>query len=147
MYFCLVNWVKTIGISVIAAFLFVGSIGIGIFSKECEKEGVIISYFVPEENECCERKAKSQDCGDCCSKEKEESKGDCRDTSIELVKLKLDFLNDVQVKAILSESYELQAVWVLETEFPSEEISIASGSDPPPIPRQDFLIGIQQWLI
>lgn len=130
-----------------AMFLFVGSIGVGIFSKVCPEDGVNISYFVPGENECCKREAQQKDCGDCCASEHEKPADDCCDISVELVKVKLDFLNDFQVKAVIFTSNEVQPVWVSEAIVPVATIFTASGSDPPPIQGRDRLVDFQQWLI
>jgi hypothetical protein len=140
---------KSIAFLTLTAFLFVGSIGVGIFSKVCTEEGTNVSYFVPTENECCKRQAESveEDCGDCCSKDHHTSEDDCCTVSSELVKLHLDFVNKVQVQPILVPVANVQPVWQLEAILFTEEITTYSGSDPPPKLRQERLTDTQQWLI
>jgi hypothetical protein len=117
----------------------------------CEEEGVNVSYFVPGENDCCKREAKlyhgEESCGDSCTKKQEALGNDCCSTSSELIQVKLDFLNKIQVKAILLETVEVQPVWIVDAPTVSEEDYTASGSDPPPKLRKEILTNFQQWLI
>lgn len=137
----------------IAAFLLFGSVGISIFSHTCEEEGLNISYFAPIEDICDDHgheqhhanKAEDHHQTPCCD-EKSEDDG-CCSTSSEFVKVHLDFLNKVYVQAILVENQEVSPVWLASVPVPTDEISIASGSDPPPKLGQEILIDIQQWLI
>lgn len=145
------NWIKSIVFVAIASFLFVGSIGVSIFSKVCPEDGVNISYFVPGENECCKREANpshgEESCGDHCTKKQEATEDDCCSTSSELIQVKLDFLNKVQVKAVSFEMAEVQPVWIVDAPIVSKDIRTASGLDPPPKLRKEILTDFQQWLI
>lgn len=134
-----------------AVFLLMGSIGISIFSHACEEDGVNVSYFSPDEDICGKHeheKVKELDnCDDCCCDEDENTEDDCCSTSSELLKVNLDYLNKIHVKAILIQQEAIAPVWIAEVPFVSEEIEQASGSDPPPKPSREILIDIQTWLI
>lgn len=133
-------------------FLFLGSIGIGIFSHACVEDGVSVSYFAADEDICGKHEHEQvqaiDDCDDCCCCDEDESaKDDCCSTSSELLKVKLDYLNKIQVKAILFNQEAPAPVWVVDVPLVTEEIAQASGSDPPPKPGRERLIDIQTWLI
>lgn len=134
-----------------ALFLFLGSIGIGIFSHACEEDGVNVSYFTPDEDICIQHDHEKVQAADACEKhccdEDETTEDDCCSTSSELLKVKLDYLNKIQVKAILFNQEVPTPVWVVDVPLETEEIAQASGSDPPPKPGREILIDIQTWLI
>jgi len=138
-----------------SVFLFVGSIGIGVFSHFCEEEGLYISYYVPDEKVCAahevdhnnEPQSCSAEMEGCCCEEETSGNDGCCSLSSELVKVKLDFLNKLEVKAILIPVLQIDPVWEFESEIIDEEIITASGNDPPPLPIKLVLSYHQQWLI
>ncbi len=144
------NYLKSIAIGAIALFLFIGTVGVNIFSHACEEDGVEVSYFVPNEEVCGMHEHADEHendaCEDCCCDEQSDD-NDCCSTSAELVKVNLDFLNKLMVKAVLIPAEEVTPIWVVEKAIISTELHAASGTDPPPKRGQDIHIEIQQWLI
>lgn len=145
---------KSIAAGVIALFLLIGTVGVGVFSHVCEEDGLEVSYFVPNDEVCDdhghdnhhqdEKEAHHED--PCCCDEGSESDG-CCSVSIELVKLHLEFLNKLEVKAILNATTFVAPVWIVDTPLVSTDVQKYSGTDPPPQQGKEILIDIQQWLI
>lgn len=149
VYFCFVNYFKSIAVGTMALFLFIGTVGVNIFSHACEEDGVKVSYFIPNEEVCGkhnhEEEKIADDCDDCCCDEQEDD--GCCSTSTELVKVELDFLNKLIVTTVLIQTDEIKPIWGNQETVISTELLATSGSDPPPKLGQDILIDIQKWVI
>lgn len=138
-----------------ALFLFIGSVGITVFSHVCEEDGLNVSYFIPSETVCAGHEHENHELEEtcsmgekaCCCKEETSKDDGCCSLSSELVKVDLDFLNKLDVKAVIIPVLEIAPVWEIEDEVVFEEVRIASGNDPPPIRGKSLLTYHQQWLI
>ncbi len=115
------------------SLLFVGTIGVPVFTHSCQKEGQFTSYFLPLNDHC--EKEEISDLPTCCKKEKEEKdKKDCCNDETEVFKLKVDYVsfwNDFSFQSFVipenrSFSFDKKVV-------PSEKQTLqSSNSDPPP---------------
>ena len=115
------------------SLLFVGTIGIPVFTHSCQKEGQFTSYFLPLNDHC--EKEEISDLPPCCKKEKEEKdKKDCCNDETEVFKLKVDYIS-------FWNNYSFQSFQIPEnTYFSFDNVIILSekqtlqscSSDPPP---------------
>ncbi len=115
------------------SLLFVGTIGVPVFTHSCQKEGQFTSYFLPLNDHC--EKEEISDLPPCCKKEKEEKdKKDCCNDETEVFKLKVDYVSfwkDFSFQSFVipenrSFSFDKKVV-------PSEKQTLqSSNSDPPP---------------
>jgi len=70
--------VKTLTLLFLSLLLFLGNIGIPVFTHACEEDGVFTSFFIQQQNHCQEEKEVSnlapccqeEDKNNCCSDEK-----------------------------------------------------------------------------
>lgn len=144
---------KSIAALTAVLFLFLGSVGVSVFSHICEEDGVNVSYFVPDEEVCGghsheEHTSAQEACpieDNCCCDE-EESSG-CCSTSTELVKVDLDYFHNSLNKAIFIPTESIALIWKVEEIIVLPNVFCASGSDPPPKLGKELLIANQQWLI
>lgn len=115
------------------SLLFVGTIGVPVFTHSCQKEGQFTSYFLPL-NDHCEKEGIS-DLPPCCKKEKEEKdKNDCCNDETEVFKLKVDYVS-------FWNNFSFQSFQIPENQYfsfdnvilLSEQQTLQScNSDPPP---------------
>lgn len=142
------NWIKSVFLSLLALFLFFGTVGVDIFSHFCEKDGMEVSYFIKDESICGahdhDAHHEKQEETSCCD---EQEDNNCCNTIATHVQVKLDFSQNTLLKLILFAETAKVPVWHLETEFPAEVLKQAANSDPPPLKEQIRLAKIQKWLI
>jgi hypothetical protein len=62
--------VKTLILIFLSALLFLGNIGIPVFTHACEEDGIFTSFFINQENHCSEERS---DLPPCCQKEKKKN--------------------------------------------------------------------------
>ena len=115
------------------SLLFVGTIGVPVFTHSCQKEGQFTSYFLPLNDHC--EKEEISDLPPCCKKEKEEKdKKDCCNDETEVFKLKVDYVS-------FWNNFSFQSFQIPEnTYFSFDNVIILSekqtlqscSSDPPP---------------
>lgn len=139
-----------------SGFLFLGSMGINVFSHVCEEDGTHVSYFFSDDSICGGHEHDSNvqnqsscdaDKACCCDEvpEGNEDKG-CCSISTDVLKVDLDFCNKVYVKAFIVDAisagvvWEIAAVSLLQDGVPSLEAA-------PPHKVRSLLVDHQQWLI
>lgn len=61
---------KTLILIFLSALLFLGNIGIPVFTHACEEDGIFTSFFINQENHCSEERP---DLPPCCQKEKKKN--------------------------------------------------------------------------
>ncbi len=115
------------------SLLFVGAIGVPVFTHSCQKEGQFTSYFLPLNDHC--EKEEISDLPPCCKKEQEQKeKSDCCNDETEVFILKVDYVsfwNNFSFQSFVipenrSFSFDKKVV-------PSEKQTLqSSNSDPPP---------------
>ena len=115
------------------SLLFVGTIGVPVFTHSCQKEGQFTSYFLPLNDHC--EKEEISDLPPCCKKEKEEKdKKDCCNDETEVFILKVDYVS-------FWNNFSFQSFQIPEnTYFSFDNVIILSekqtlqscSSDPPP---------------
>lgn len=120
---------KTLILFFLSALLFLGNIGIPVFTHACEEDGVFTSFFINQQNHCQE---KTSNLPPCCQKEKK--KDCCHD---EKTVLQLD------EKYVVTHGLSIPPIHFLYPQnqhFPSyrvfplsEVVSIQTWDDPPPI--------------
>ncbi len=124
--------IKNFFISFLISIVFIGTIGIRVFTHSCEEDGVFKTYFVQTNNHCEDKK---KELPPCCKKEKEEKdKKDCCNDETEVFKLKVDYVsfwNDFSFQLFQipeNQYFSFDNVIIL-----SEQQTLQScNSDPPP---------------
>ncbi len=124
--------IRNIFIIFLLSIVFVGTVGVRVFTHSCEEDGVYKTYFVQVNNHCEDKKVELPPC---CQKEKEKKKKkDCCHDETEVFKLKTDYLS-------LWDDYSFESISIPETlnfflndqiVTVDEETLIASNTDPPP---------------
>ncbi len=150
-YYQLANWhigtlahypylytVKPLILIFLSALLFLGNIGIPVFTHACEEDGVFTSFFIKQQNHCQEEQS---DLPPCC--QEEEKKNCCHDEKT-VVQLEEKY---VQSQALAVPAFAFicpanTAVFSFHG-FQTKEISVVpTWKDPPPIRKsgRDILI-------
>lgn len=123
--------------------LFVGNIGVNIYTHSCKEDGVSISYFVNSgEEHCANHKEKTPPC---CNRSEKES--DCCNDELDLVKINLDFYHTAQEFQCPIITSELISVFTTYYIAESQSKQISNYEDPPPIPSRELLIRKQVFII
>ena len=121
---------KNLFILFLLSIVFIGTVGVHVFTHSCKEDGVFKTYFVKLNNHCQEKKAELPPC---CKKEKKEKKDCCHDDT-EVVKLKVDYLS-------FWDNFFFEPIAIPQNEkFILTEYSVpvdqktlqSSNSDPPP---------------
>jgi hypothetical protein len=125
--------IKNLFITFLVSVVFVGTIGVRVFTHSCEEDGVFKTYFVQVNNHC-ENEQKEQPL--CCQKERaEKEKKDCCRDETEVFKLKLDYISlwdDFSFEPILIPV--TQNFTVANKSIPLTQLCLqACNSDPPHI--------------
>ena len=112
----------------LSALLFLGNIGIPVFTHACQEDGVFTSFFINQQNHCQEEQS---DLPPCCQKEKK--KNCCHD---EKTVFQLDekyVLTHALSIPVFHFSFTLnQLISFNHYILPSEVISFQTWDDPPP---------------
>jgi hypothetical protein len=125
--------VKTFILILLSALLFLGNVGVPVFTHACEEDGVFTSFFIQQENHCQEGKEVSK-LPPCCQEEK---KNNCCSDEKTIVQL--------DEKYVVTHGLSIPTFHFLYTDnqyFPSygviphsEVASIQTWDDPPPIQK------------
>jgi len=125
--------IKNLFITFLVSVVFVGTIGVRVFTHSCEEDGVFKTYFVQVNNHC---KDEQKELPSCCQKVKvEKEKKDCCHDETEVFKLKLDYIS-------LWDDFSFEPILVPVTpnftlannSIPLTQLCLqACKSDPPPI--------------
>jgi hypothetical protein len=115
----------------LAAFIFLGNIGIPVYTHACEEDGVFTSFFINQQNHCQE---KHVDVPPCCQKEKK--KNCCHDEKT-VVQLDEKFvLTNAFSLPIITFHFASNAIEFSPLIFQSaSKTLIKNWVDPPPIRR------------
>ncbi|MCH2225420.1 MAG: hypothetical protein MK066_11685 [Crocinitomicaceae bacterium] len=136
---------KSLGLIVFSAFLFVGSIGMGVFHHSCRDDGSTTSFYFNRADSCEHNEITKS----CCSAEKtqEESvEDDCCDDKVSVYKVKLDFSHEYFVVPFITiptqlDSFELYEAIILQ------KPSLQPVTRPPPKIGMQLLVENQTFLI
>lgn len=125
--------IKNLFITFLVSVVFVGTIGVRVFTHSCEEDGVFKTYFVQANNHC---KDEQKELPKCCQKEKTvKEKKDCCHDETEVFKLKLDYIalwDDFSFESILIPL--TQNFTIAKKPVPLNQACLqACNSDPPPI--------------
>ena len=124
--------IRNIFIIFLLSIVFVGTVGVRVFTHSCEEDGVFKTYFVQVNNHCEDKKVELPPC---CKKEKgKKEKKDCCQDETEVFKLKVDYLSFRDDNSFESISIpETNNFFFNDQIVPlDEETLIASNTDPPP---------------
>ncbi len=135
--------IKGIIIFFFALILFIGNIGIPVFTHACEEDGIFRSYFINTENHCENERS---DLPPCCQSEENE-KDDCCHDEIDLIQLKLDYSvtwNQFHFTDYYFQTREIKAEYSSEFALANTVLITNKGKDPPPNPWGKALLIKQQ---
>jgi hypothetical protein len=89
-----VHTLRNILFLALTLFTFVGSIGVGVYSHFCSKDGVEQSYFVRQAHHCDEEEIVLPSC--CKQGDSEvQLKNDCCSDQVQLVQIELDYFQQI----------------------------------------------------
>ena len=123
--------------------LFIGNIGIPVFTHACEEDGIFRSYFINTENHC---ENEQSDLPPCCQTDESE-KDDCCHDETDLIQLKLDYSvtwNQFHFTDYFFQTREIKAVYSSEFALTNTVLTTNKGKDPPPKPWGKALLIEQQ---
>lgn len=130
-----------------AAFVFVGTVGVDVFSHTCKVNGTFVSIvFEPSEDHCVES---SQNLMPCCqNSQSDHLKDDCCDENVNRFQVKLDFVQEhepFQIVAAVVPSFDL--FHIDDLLLINREVRSAGFRPPPLLLGRDFQILYDTWLI
>jgi hypothetical protein len=125
---------KNIFIFFFTLILFIGNIGIPVFTHACEEDGIFRSYFINTENHC---ENEQSDLPPCCQTEENE-KDDCCHDETDLIQLKLDYSitwNQFHFTDLYYlQTPSIQVIFAENSALSTTTLPTNKGKDPPPKP-------------
>jgi hypothetical protein len=142
--------VKTLLVSLLILFTFVGNIGMSVFTHSCEEDGVFRSYFVKLDDHCEDHEEVK--IPPCCQKEGERStakKDDCCSDDVAVYQVNFSYFSEYSQQIHLIASAELTTVEFQFIEaLPIRSIELPKTINPPPVlSGRDILIKHQVFRI
>lgn len=126
--------------------LFVGNVGVNIFKHVCAEDGVSVSYFVQNEDECNDH---HETLPSCCTESEDDLEDDCCSDIVSYFNVKLDYFESfdsfdfapLQFASIGEFNFNFQSLGF-------EEVYVAhTYDDPPPNDSQTIRITQQVFII
>lgn len=131
-----------------AAFIFVGAVGVDVFSHTCEVDGTFVSIvFEPNDEHCGDHQPEVPPC---CEIDESDhtSEDDCCDDTVDRFQVKIDFTQELQQFLLVAAVIPSFEVFYPESvEFSDEDLTTAGLRAPPPIVGRDYQIVFESWLI
>lgn len=141
------NFLRNILFLALTVFTFVGSIGVGVFSHFCSKDGLEQSYFVRQSHHCDEKEAVSPVC---CQRHepKEVLKNNCCSDQMQFVQLNLDYFQQTVAIAFHTFASPSPVYGLMISATNSVSISKSNLANPPPKKNgREIVIHYQEFLI
>ena len=124
--------IKGIIIFFFTVILFLGNIGVPVFTHACKEDGVFRSFFIETADHC---EKKNVNLPPCCESEKSQ-KDDCCHDETGIIQLKLDYAltwNQFHFTELyFFQTPKIQAIFAKKTTLFSTTLSTNKGKDPPP---------------
>lgn len=140
------NIIRNIFFLTFTIFTFVGSIGVGVYSHFCSKDGLEQSYFVRQAHHCDEEEVVVKVC--CKHDLKEESRSDCCSDQVQIVQIDLDFFQQISAFIFVPFTIPSAVYEVLAGSEITEDIDECLLANPPPkLSGRDIIIKNQVFLI
>ena len=142
--------IKTLLVSLLILFTFVGNIGMSVFTHSCEEDGVFRSYFVKLDDHCDDHE--EEKVPPCCKKEGASSsvkKDDCCSDNVAVYQVNFSYFSEYSQQIHLIASTDQT---VVEFQFiqalPIRAIELPKIINPPPVlSGRDILIKHQVFRI
>ncbi len=140
------NVIRNIFFLAFTLFTFVGSIGVGVYSHFCSKDGLEQSYFVRQAHHCDEEEVVVPSC--CKHDSKEELKSDCCSDQVQIVQINLDYFQQISTFIFTPFIVPSTVYEVLEGYKIAEVVDKCNLANPPPkLSGRDIIIQNQVFLI
>ena len=130
--------------------LFVGNVGVNIFTHTCQEDGVIVSYVFNEgEEHCGDKHALTQNLPVCCHPEESSNEDDngCCSDEVEYIKLKVDLdqqnINEFSFPTVAIVTSPVS----VEHPLGIYDYYTANYVNPPPPDSREILLEKQVWII
>ena len=142
--------VKTLLLSLMILFTFVGDIGMSVFTHSCEEDGVFRSYFVKLDDHCDDHE--EEKIPPCCKKEGQTvsvKKDDCCSDNVAVYQVNFTYFSEYsqQIHLIANEELNVAEFQFVESlSFPSLELP-KTFNPPPVLSGRDILIKHQVFRI
>lgn len=126
-------------------FVFVGSVGVGVYSNFCAKDGIEHSYFIRQAHHCEKEEVESLSC---CQHETVSLENDCCSDEIQFMQINLDYFQQVSNFAFVPFITPTPVYTTLPKAPITANISNANFANPPPkLSGRDIIIQHQVFLI
>lgn len=129
-YFCIVTLLKNLIFLIFAAFTFVGSVGMGVFTHFCHKDGIEQSYILPPANHCADKKTEVQIC---CVHEVQIQESDCCSDQVDFFQLDFEQFESPYFFSFYTEAFSSGAYFSFRFVPASSELVASNYANPPPI--------------
>jgi hypothetical protein len=138
---------KSLVLVVFSTFLFVGSIGMGVFHHSCHNDGSTTSFFF-EQTDACGHEEQEEDA--CCSMDvnnkQHSEEDDCCDDEVSVYQVKLDYSHEYLAIPFIALPIQLNSFNVY-SEIVLPKTSLQPITRPPPKKRRAILVENQTFLI
>ncbi len=140
------NFIRHTFIIALTFFVFVGSVGVGIYSHFCSKDGVEQSYFIQQDHHCEKQEIQKPSC--CQHKEITTAERDCCSDEMQFMKIDLDYFQQVTNFAFVAFAIPSPVYNCISFKPLTAKITKALFANPPPIlSGKDIIIHHQVFLI
>ena len=137
---------KNILFLIFTLFTFIGSIGVGVYSHFCSKDGTEQSYFIRQAHHCDVEEVVIPTC--CKHDAQEELTSDCCSDQVQLVQFNLEYFQNISAFTFTSFIVPVAFYEVLPGKLITENIDKSILANPPPIlSGRDIIIKNQVFLI
>jgi hypothetical protein len=142
--------IKTLLVSLMILFTFVGNIGMRVFTHSCEEDGVVRSFFVKIDDHCDDHEEVK--IPPCCQKEGESSqakKDDCCSDDVAVYQVNFSYFSEYsqQIHLIASSDFNVVEFQFIEA-LPIPSLELPKTINPPPVlSGRDILIKHQVFRI
>jgi len=143
-YICTVHSITRISIILFVLFVFLGNIGIRVFTHSCSEDGIFRSYFVENQSHCsdekvekslppCCQKALKTDCG-------ENLEEDCCTDEVDVFTIAFDYFSWEKVTLQIADWPNAHFLFTASSEFIPRSEQQTIFYDPPPKPAGTYLL-------
>jgi len=141
-----VNFIRHTLFILLTMFIFVGSVGVGIYSHFCTKDGIEHSYFIRQAHHCEKEEVKKSSC--CQHETKTTLERDCCSDKIQFMQIDLDYFQQISALVFIPFITPSPVYSTFKKALVSKRISNANFANPPPkLSGKEIIIQYQVFLI
>lgn len=136
--------ITRISIIVFVLFVFLGNIGIRVFTHSCSEDGIFRSYFIEKQSHCSDEKVEKS-LPPCCQKALKTDcgvtlKADCCSDEVDVFAITFDYFSWEKVTPQIAEWHNTDFFFTAKSEFIPKHEARTVFYDPPPKPAGIHLL-------